>query len=338
MNRQFLLCLIIVSVLLAFGCAEKNTAYVDKSAVKKLAQVSVVGNPSQIDTGDNYAFVALDQGGLAQINLSNFKLNWYPEMSAEDGSMIKFWRNRRLAYIEETDCLFLYEVQTTDKFHVISTADPDTLKVVDAITGGTASVQDIYARALDEPLDHNTMEIVFCSQSMNLNYALYDGVLYPGSIYGNNTHLFLSGVYVEGDYIYAAAQQNGLAIFNKTDGALISNVVTGGEAQKLVVKDGYAYIAARQSGLKIVDVRDVNNPVLVGSYDTTGHATFVDYSRGHVALSSGGGGAYLLDVSNPAAPKLKERITECGYVNSVKMSGDILIVGSRDEGVFFYEF
>lgn len=338
MYKQFLLCLLIVGVLLTFGCAEKNTAFVEESAVKKLAQVSVVGNPSQIDTGDNYAFIALDQGGLAQIDLSNFKLSWYPEMKAQDGSMFRFWRNRRLAYTEETDCLFFYEVQTTDKFHVISTENPDSLKVIDAITGGTGSVQDIHARALDEPLEDNTMEIAFCGQSMTLRYALYDGELYLGTQYGVDTDFYLSGVYIDGDYIYTAAQQQGVAIFNKTNGAYVSHAVTGGEALKLVVNDGYAYVAARQGGLKIVDVRDVNNPVLVGSYDTAGHATFVDYSNGYAALSSGGGGAYLFDVSDPTSPKLKERITECGYVNSVKMEDDILIVGSRDEGIFFYEF
>lgn len=337
MNRPFLLCLIIVGLLLTFGCAEKNTAFVEKSAVTKLAQVSVVGNPSQIDTGDNYAFVALDQGGLAQINLSTFALNWYPEMSADDGSSFKFWRNRRLGYIEETDRLFFYEVQTTDKFHVINTENPDSLKIIDSIVGGTSSVQDIHARALDVPLDDYTMEVAFTSEGMKFRYGHYDGVMFLGR-YAIDTSTYLSGIHIDGDYIYLASQQNGMAIHNKEDGAFVSSVVTGGEAQKIVVNDGYAYLAARQSGLKIVDVRDVHNPVLVGGYDTTGHATFVDYSQGHVAISSGGGGVYLFDVSDPAAPKLKERITECGYVNSVKMEGNILIVGSRDEGVFFYEF
>jgi len=64
---------------------------------------------------------------------------------------------------------------------------------------------------------------------------------------------FLSfrGVYIDGDYIYAAAQQQGVAIFDKTNGAYVSHAVTGGEALKLVVNDGYAYVAARQADSRL---------------------------------------------------------------------------------------
>lgn len=340
MYRRILTLVLLALVLLSFSCAKRNTAYEPKKELDYLGRVDVVGNPSQISAGDDYAYVALDQGGFAQIRMNDLSLDWFTRLPWDSGEVFSFRQNRLISYVPQHKRLFLYEALGTDKFFVINTerADEDSLKIWADVTGGTSNVKDIHALALNPPVGTNTMEVAYVGQTNTLRYAQYDGSeLWMGSLFSVDTDYIFSGVYIDGDYIYTAAQQRGLAIFSKEDGAFISELPTAGQALKLCVHDGYAYIASRQSGLQIVDVRDVHNPVLVGSFPTTGHATTVSYYNGYVALSSGGGSAYVIDVKNPAQPKLVQRLSEAGYVNVVCFKDDILIVGSRDEGILFYK-
>nr|HPI25609.1 hypothetical protein [Candidatus Cloacimonadota bacterium] len=58
---------------------------------------------------------------------------------------------------------------------------------------------------------------------------------------------------------------------------------------------------------------------------------------GKLAVSSGSGGVYFFDVTDPANPKLIQRITECGYANTVAFVDNQLVIASRDEGILFYD-
>lgn len=333
-----MLCLALVIVLAISGCAKRNTAFEDSNEFSKLAQVPVVGNPSELDADDTHAYIALDQGGMAAINLNTYELFWYPDMLSEDGSVTDFWRTRKISVASKHNRLFLNEIQFTDKIHIIDSSDPENLRVIDSITGGTYDIQDIAILEYDEPVEGNVIEVAFCS-NINLRYGPYNGQYWLGidPIYPVNAPALLAGVDMDETYIYGAAQQRGMVTFVKRTGVMLHEHAVRGEAQKLVVRNGYAYIAARQGGLQIVDVRDINNLRTVSEYLTTGFASDVDYANNLVAVASGAGGAYVFNVSDPSNPRLVQRITECGFVNVVKLKGDVLIVGSRDNGVYFYK-
>ncbi|NLN35726.1 MAG: hypothetical protein GX157_07000, partial [Candidatus Cloacimonetes bacterium] len=79
------------------------------------------------------------------------------------------------------------------------------------------------------------------------------------------------------------------------------------------------------------------NPVQVAEFIGTGYASDIAISGDTVAISSGGGGCYVFDVSNPTDPKMIQQITEGGYVNTLNMVDDTLIVGTRDNGIYFYK-
>ncbi len=336
MSRKILAYFALVAVLMIAGCAKRNTAYEESNALTLLAQVPVVGDPSEIAVDNSNAYIALDQGGLAAIRLSDFNLKWYPEMSSQDGSVEEFWRTRKLAVSPEYNRLFLNEIQFTDKIHIIDTSEPDSLMIYDAITGGTYDIQDMAIREIEDPTNNNVIEVAFCS-NIEISYGPYDTELWLGVSNSMNAPALVAGVELDANNVYGAAQQRGLVAFDKESGTLLSEFSVSGEAQKLTVRNGYAYIAARQGGLQIVDIRDIQNPVLAAEFATTGYASDVDYSSGKLAISSGSGGAYVFDVSDPANPILIQRITECGYVNTVLFKDDVLIVGSRDNGIYFYQ-
>ncbi|MDD2422587.1 MAG: hypothetical protein PHT37_05980 [Candidatus Cloacimonetes bacterium] len=341
MSRKYLWYILMLALILVAGCAEKNTSYQDADALTLLTVVPVVGDPQQLDCDDANMYVSLDQGGLVSINLQSYTPRWYSEMSFTDpeADPKPFYQSRKLALVPEHNRLFLNEITATDMIWIIDTTDPDSLKIFEGVTGGTSNIQDITARSIPNPTTENVMEVVYCSGN-NIIYKLYDGELWLGDGSADkmlNLPTRVSGVELDDNYIYGAAEQRGLVIYNKTGYSLVCNIPLYGVAQKLVVRDGYAYVACRQGGLQIVDVRNLQNPVKVAQYLSSGHANEVDYHNGIVALSSGGGGAYVFDVRNPAKPILIKRITEVGYCKAVKFIGDVLAVASRDDGIFFYK-
>jgi hypothetical protein len=336
MSRKLLVYLTLLAVLLVAGCAKRNTAFENAEELSLISVVPVVGDPSDLDFDDTHLYVALDQGGLAAIDLQTYQMNWYPEMTSEDGTVTEFWRTRKLSVVPEFNRVFLNEIQFTDKVHIIDSSNPDSLQIFDSITGGTYDIQDLSSRKISDPTDANVIEVAFCA-NINISYGRYNGNIWLGTDYSTSAPALVAGVDLGEDYIYGAAQQRGLLVFEKETGRFISELAVGGEAQKLKVRDGYAYIASRQSGLQIVDIQDPENPLWVAEYPMTGYASGVDFTDDKVAVSSGSGGVYVLDVSTPAAPRLIQRITECGYANAVRFSGNKLVIASRDEGVLFYE-
>lgn len=340
MSKKYLWYILILALIVIAGCAEKNTAYQDGDALSLLAVVPVVGNPMQLDYDAENLYVALDQGGLGVINLQNYDLQWYPEMYYSAADKTEYFNKTRILAVEpEYKRIFLNETLGTDKIWIIDYAQPDSMKIIGEVTGSTYDIGDIVVRRIPSPATEDVMEVVYCFGN-NISYRLYNGVLWLGFGSDRIMHYLgtsVSGVDLDDSYIYGAAQQRGLVIYSKDDYSLVSELSLSGEAQKLVVRNGYAYVACRQGGLQIVDVRDPQNPVRISGYDTSGYANEVDYHDGTVAISSGSGGTYVFDVNNPAAPTLIQQVAEVGYSNAVKFKDDVLAIGSRDDGVFFYK-
>ena len=71
----------------------------------------------------------------------------------------------------------------------------------------------------------------------------------------------------------------------------------------------YVYVVTDQSaggGLQIIDVSDLSNIHVAGSYlgFNTAHSIFVDQSRGHIYICGSDAGLLILDLANPTAPTL----------------------------------
>jgi hypothetical protein len=84
----------------------------------------------------------------------------------------------------------------------------------------------------------------------------------------------------------------------------------------------------------VIDVTDPANPVLLSTVDTDGYAQKIDVSNEYVAVASGGGGVYVFDRTNPAAPTLLhhvESLIDYTYVAALK--GDLVFAGTKS-GVF----
>jgi hypothetical protein len=335
MSRSLLIGLLLVALLFAAGCAKRNTAYQSGDKLELVRTVPVVGNPYHMKYVEGKLYMALDQGGLGIIDPTDYSLNMMTQLLAEDGSVTTLLRIRKVDLVPERNLMFLNEVQGTDKIEIVNTSNPDSLRPFDSITGASQDIADIICRNLENDADGNVMEILYCN-GISINYGRFNGDLWLGSDFSITAPASVTGLAMDDQYIYAAAQQRGLFVYDRATQQLVSETAVAGEAQKIRLHNGIVYIASRQGGLQILDATNPMQPVYLAGYDTEGYASDVDYKDGKLAVSSGSGGAYYFDVSNPANPKLIQRITEGGYTNTVTFMDNKLVLASRDAGILFY--
>lgn len=112
---------------------------------------------------------------------------------------------------------------------------------------------------------------------------------------------------VEGGYVYALLQYNGLAILsldNPTTPTLVRHIALVGGGHDLSLAEGYAYLAGDDRGVEIVDVRDPTTARVVGHYDVEEGAVRAVAVAGNRLYASADQGIRILDVSNPSSPTL----------------------------------
>jgi hypothetical protein len=91
----------------------------------------------------------------------------------------------------------------------------------------------------------------------------------------------------------------------------------------VAVDGNYAYVAAGATGLQIVDVTNLQAPVLVGSADTPGNANDVRVVGGYAYVADGLTGVVVVDVSNPRSPWI------VGREATVAAATDLVVVDGK---------
>ena len=338
MPKGYIITLAIIVLIVISSCAKRNTEYQEEEWLTLKYALPVVGNPLDIKIDENYIYVAQDQGGMSRINRSNYQIRWITEFWAADGSQKILGRIKKVAVVPEHNFMFLVDTEATDAIRVINTSDPDSLVYMLDFIGGTSNIKDLDGFAITPvPFSQGTYKMVcaYCAAG-SFKYDYYDGTIFNSNVFTISPGAAAS-FKLSANYIYIAAEQLGLYIYDRNDHHPVGNIHLSGEAQKVELSDNIAYVASRQCGLQVVDVSNPASPVLLSTFDTTGYATALAVSGNKLALSSGGGGIYLFDISVPSKPQLLQHLTSCGYTNTVKFMDDKLVVGARDQGILIYE-
>ncbi len=335
-----LVVLIAAALLLLIGCAKRNPAWQDPELLSLVKQISVAGNPMDLSFDDDWIFVAQDQGGISVIDRNDFSHRWWPEVNPPSADAVMA-RIRGVSAVGKHKILFASEYWAADKIRVIDYSNPDSLRLLDSITGGSDNLKSIFFQAIENPTDENIIEGFFSvgGSEPRARYTRYNGYSYVGSDYNIVTTPWVpEHVDANQTHVFLAMGQRGLMIYDRQSQQKLSELTLPGEALYVKVKGNYAWLACRQAGLCVVNIADPTWPILVSTFDTTGYATTVDLKGNHAVVSSGGGGIYLFDASNPANPRLLQNITTLGYTNNAKFCDDLLLVAARDKGVVIYRF
>jgi len=94
----------------------------------------------------------------------------------------------------------------------------------------------------------------------------------------------------------------------------------------LVASGNYLYVAAWNFGLKVIDVSDSDNPIVVGSFDSPGSALGISISGIYAYLADGDYGLVIIDISNPTQPIIVGSIDTPGTAYDVVVSGSYAYV------------
>ena len=120
-------------------------------------------------------------------------------------------------------------------------------------------------------------------------------------------------VEISGDYLYVAAQWNGLRVINidPEDDSYLDEVgfcITD-FASDLAIWGDYVYVADRSNGLRIIDISVPQVPVNVGFYPST-FTYGVDIADHYAYLADQYGGLVIIDIADPTKPQLIGSSTE----------------------------
>jgi len=143
-------------------------------------------------------------------------------------------------------------------------------------------------------------------------------------------------IYVDDNYAYLAAYQDGLRVVDIEDPTNPTEVGfydSPGEARGVYVSGNYAYLADGFNGLRVVDIEDPTNPTEVGFYDSPGRASGVYLSGNYAYLADESEGLRVVDISTPTSPTEVGFYDSPGSASGVTVSGNYAYLADGSEGL-----
>ena len=126
----------------------------------------------------------------------------------------------------------------------------------------------------------------------------------PGTPGYVDTNSQSQGVAINGNYVYMACNEAGLAIINISDptnpGTPAYRDTNG--AMGVAISGNYAYVADWSSGLAIIDISDPTSPGTPVYRDTNGSSQGVTISGNYAYVADGSSGLAIIDISDPTNP------------------------------------
>jgi len=145
--------------------------------------------------------------------------------------------------------------------------------------------------------------------------------------------VFYEKMCISGDYLYVAAHNDGIRVFNIVDPenpVSVGGIATGfADAFDIDVEGDTAYVADGPDGLKVVDVSDRALPRIVDSENpanAVGASEAVAVKAGKVYVAAGSSGLAIYDQSDITARTL---IPLDGYAEDLAWHGDYLVVSHK---------
>ncbi len=199
---------------------------------------------------------------------------------------------------------------------VSSGIEPDPvghqLSVVGTLIGGGTIDLTSTARGTN----YSSSDLSICS------FGLDAGRVYPGNA-GSCEVTVTNGAFQRVVTVTVTAFQPGP----------VSVVGIPGYANNVDVQGDYAYVAAGSSGLVVVDVSDVDAPVVVATVDTPGTSIDVRVSAGYAYVADGSSGLAIFDVGDPFAPVKVGGVDTPSVAQDLQYQAGYVYVADGDGGL-----
>ena len=138
------------------------------------------------------------------------------------------------------------------------------------------------------------------------------------------------------DIKFIFSGNEGVFVFDNKNNDFISNIKTGFYVNDGIFKDDYFYLVDRQ-GLKIFDISDIKEPVMVSSFNTFGNSLSIDIDKNFIFLADGNNGFVVFEVLENMRIRMREHINVRGIVSTIKKYNDYIILSGPGAGIMIYE-
>jgi hypothetical protein len=144
-----------------------------------------------------------------------------------------------------------------------------------------------------------------------------------------------------GSYLYEGRRLHGYNItyIASPEGITsISSLNTSGSSQSVVVsddRDGLAYLADGDGGMKVIDVSNPLNPVLLHTVDTPGFSSDVALSGNMAYVADGNSGLQIIDITDPfsTTPSIVGFVDTPGNAVDVSVVATLVFVADSEAGL-----
>ena len=303
------------------SCAKLNEPSHKTEVLKTEYIYQTEGYAMDLFVTDTNLYIAEDQVGFSIYDLNSDSLLTHFYGDIENARLI--------SAVEQDSTLFVYDVYGSPAaIMVYDISNPKSPVLKPNITGQTSGIEEFYCI----PTNTDGIDIIWTHDN-KLQYGFYQD-LWLGS-FSFSLPNAVKGFDYDSTYYYIAGDERGLYIVDRVSGDLISNIDTGGKARSVKLIGNFVYIAAREAGLQVINVSDINNPILVYNYDTVGYAQGIDGKDGYLSVASGGGGVYLFELSDSGKPEFLARVDDeyIGYTYNTVVKENIIFVATR-QGVY----
>jgi len=138
------------------------------------------------------------------------------------------------------------------------------------------------------------------------------------------------------DIKFIFSGNEGVFVFDNKNNNFISNIKTGFYVNDGIFKDDYFYLVDRQ-GLKIFDISDIKEPVMVSRFNTFGNSLSIDMVENFIFLADGNNGFVVFEILENMRIRMREHINVRGIVSTIKKYNDYIILAGPGAGIMIYE-
>lgn len=267
-------------------------------------------NVQSVTVKDNIAYLAMNNHGFMILNVTD-PINEEIIFENDDGSTVN--------QIEVEDDV-IYLAKNTDGLAIYNISDISL-----PIAKGTFDNGGV---ALDIASKDNLIYVADERDGVDILNVTDEDTLILVSNIETPFDGWVTGIKLNGDYLYFIDAPNGLKGYNIADASNPNEILAYGivgYAFDLAVSDDIAYISNGNITLSTVDVQNSDNPQGLGQWDGYTFTTQIEYYENHVYVLDMTG-ILIFDVTNPMFPQLEMNITGMQYANSFCISNDILYV------------
>ncbi|MBC8525862.1 MAG: hypothetical protein H8D22_03165 [Candidatus Cloacimonetes bacterium] len=320
-----------ITIIFLVSCAKLSEPFIKEKVLEIEHIYQTTGYAMDVYVSNSLIYIAEDQGGFSIYDRTTDTLICHYENIALENIQL-------ITAVEEEKLLFIYnKYGSATGIHVFDITYLDNPVIISAVMGQSDDIVDLVCISNEEgDID------IFWTNKTEFIGGKYNGIgCFPFS-FSNS----VNGFDLDSNYVYITGDQLGLYIceyeIDEETGTVIDSILsnsdTPGEALAVKVVGNFAYIADRQAGLQVIDILDKENPKLLedAEFDIDyGHAQSVDAEGSYLAVSFGGGGIYLFDISESDNPVYLDRKSsdEVGYIYKCVFSNGELFLASRDMGV-----